>query len=618
MFRLNRILSQLLTYLISSIIVANFTSNVFANNIDPSLAIVPQQQKLIDQEKINREIDDFKNWQQDKSRVKPATENSKIKYDKSCFAVDKIILEGNSIISEEVIAKITTKYLTNCITAENITEIISKISNLYKEKGYITTQIYIKKQNLNSKVLIFNVIEGKVEDLQFGKNNIGDKITAYFISPLAINDILNIRAVDQIAENLSHIPSYLYKTNIEAGSKPGLSRININGTRAKSFAISGEFDNLGQKYTGYNRYSIEGKLENPLKLGDNINLKYISTRGIANAGFLHSPFENLDSSKYSKSYIASWSMPIKWARVGVNYSYSNYLSTIDGQMQSFTSSGQMTSSSFFANTVIFRNKSLKTTLNSGLNLLSSKSYLNDAYSSVQSRNLSNVEFGISNSFFTNYGSLFDKITYIKGIGHFGSIKDKANTLYHAEYDAVKFYQIYQLKTSKIFNGKLPISLQSNIDGQYAWQDVYSQNQFTLGGFYSVRGFRNVNIFGSSGILARNDIDFTLADYLKPSNILHKAITNNGKGGLTFGAFFDIGTIRSQLSTNTTSSGTGAGNLSIANNAIMAGGGYKIGYNHKYFQANLIISHPLKYPNFLEQNIKDDGKTLAFLTLKANW
>lgn len=591
---------------------------VDAQNIDPSGFIIPQQQKLIEQEQLNREIQDFKNWENE--REKDQTENKSDNSNKvtdNCFTINAIKLEDNTTLSESNIIETSSRYINTCATPQKIAEIITIFSNLYKNKGYITTQVYVKEQNLKSGILILNVIEGKVEDVKFGDNTIADKITNYFITPLSKDDILNIKAIDQTTENLSYIPSYQYKTNIEAGSKVGLSKINITGKRSLPASIYAEVDTMGQQYTGHTRYTVGSRIDNPLSLGDSLNFKYISTRGFFNLGSLSDPFNGIDDGKYSRSYIGSWSMPIKWVRIGVNSSFSEYLSTIKGQnIDSFHSSGNLMSNSVFLNGVVFRNKSIKTTFISTLNLLSSRNYINDTYSNVQSRNLANIEAGIMNNLYTPYGGFFHKLTYIRGLDSFGATSDIQSSTYHAQFDAIRFYHLYSIKIDKIFNGKLPFTFQNTIDAQYAWQDVYSQNQFVLGGFYSVRGFRDVNIYGSSGILTRNDIDFALMDYIQPTNQFTQLLTNNGKGGLTIGGFFDIGQVISHSESNTTASGTGAGDFSSGNHGILAGAGYKIGYVSKYIQASLIVGYSIEYPDYLSASVKQNDGRVVYLTVRG--
>lgn len=583
---------------------------VFAQDVDPSTLIIPQQQKLLEQEKTNREIEEFKKWEEKAENDTSKPEETEVQIDENCFQIDEIKLEGNTALSQRTVRKIISNYQNTCISNKKIAEIITKFNALYVKKGYITTVGYVKEQNLKLGILTLSIVEGKVEDVTFAKENTtettANKITKFFITPLKTNGVLNIKAIDQTTENLGYISSYQYKTNIDAGSKAGLSKVSIGGK--KSFPVSPyvETDTLGQQYTGHSRYALGFKLDNPLKLGDSFNLKYTST------------YNNERNGMYSRSFAGSWSMPIKWARIGINSSYSTYMTTIHGQNQSFQSSGNMMNNSFFLNGVVFRNKSVKTTLISTLNLMDSKNYIGDSLSPTQSKILANLELGITNNLYTPLGGFFHKLTYIKGLDAFGSKVDTANTTNHAQFDSVRFYQLYNIKTDKIFNGKVPFTYQNTIDSQYAWQDVYSQNQFVLGGFYSVRGFRDVNIYGSSGILTRNDVDFALSDYIKPTNKFTKIITNSGKGGLTLGAFFDIGTTSSHVKSNTTAAGTGAGNLSSGDNGVLSGAGYKIGYNSKYFQTSLVVAHSLTYPDYLSASVKQNDGRVVYLTVRGGW
>ena len=254
-------------YLVLSILFIHLAyHNAFAQDVDPASLIIPQQQKLLEQEKTNREIEDFKEWEsraEEENEKAPATED---KSSENCFQINNIVLDGNTILSKSNISKAIKQYQNTCVSVQTIADLVGKVNALYKDKGYITTQVYVKEQNLKLGNLTLSVIEGKVEDVRFGNNTTADKVTGYFITPLSKGDTLNFKEVDQTAENLSYIPSYQYKTNIEAGSKAGLSKINIGGVR--SFPISPyiETDTLGQQYTGYNRYTLGSRIDNPLKL----------------------------------------------------------------------------------------------------------------------------------------------------------------------------------------------------------------------------------------------------------------------------------------------------------------------------------------------------------------
>lgn len=200
---------------------------IFINNSraqdDPASLIILQQQKLIEQEQLNREIQDFKNWEKEREKEHSIEDVNKDKSTQNCFTIRNIRLEDNTVLSKRDVAKTSAKYLNACVTPEKIAEIITAFSNLYKDKGYITTQVYVKEQNLKSGVLTLNVIEGKVDDVGFSNNTTADKVTNYFRTPISSrslfdiilareasvskDDILNAKVIDQTTENLSYIPS---------------------------------------------------------------------------------------------------------------------------------------------------------------------------------------------------------------------------------------------------------------------------------------------------------------------------------------------------------------------------------------------------------------------------
>lgn len=592
-----------------------------ATNSNISSVIITQQQKTFEQEEVSRNIQDFENWDDGKDddidKDEPDDDelpSSSIENKTTCIKFKAIVPEGHTILSHQDITNITDQYINQCITMDRMVEVITHFSSLYTDRGYITTHItikrqermkkykHMKKQEFQSGIVTLTITEGRVENITFGNNSTSDKITSYFITPLANNGLLNTTAIDQTAENLSYIPSYNYKTKIEPSPHIGFSNINITGVRNFPVLVYAETDSIGQGNTGHNRYTLGTKIDNPFKLGDNLNIRYTST------------YNTDENNRYSRGFAYTWSMPIKWIRIGINSSHSQYLTTIQDQTQHTSTNGNITSNSFLINGIIFKNKDIKTTLTSAVNIVNSRSHTYGTTAEIQSRTLANIEIGAINNYYTNFGSFFHKITYIKGLGILGSINDTLSSVNHAQFDAIKFYQLYLIKADKVFYNKMPFTFQNIIDAQYAWQDVYSQNQFALGGFYSVRGFRDISIYGSKGILTRNDIDFNVWDYINQNNHLTKALARNGKNGFTLGIFFDIGITSSHLASNTNTSITGIN----GNNGVLAGAGYKAGYKSKHLQTNVAIAYPLQYPERLHSSVQTSDKQVIYLTMRGTW
>jgi hemolysin activation/secretion protein len=393
------------------------------------------------------------------------------------------------------------------------------------------------------------------------------------ISDLKKGEVLNIRKIDQITDNLSNIPTLKYKTNLDVGSSAGLTKININGIKEFPLTSSFEYDNLGQESTGRNRYSVSLRENNILGLAESLSLKYISA---ANAKRKES---------FSKAVSGSAILPFRQFRVSYNIFSSKYLTIIEGRNQDFSSSGIALMQSGALQAVLFRNSKTKITLSSGINLSDSKNYINDTLSKVQSRILSNGEVSLFGNFYTPIGAFFVKASFVKGLSILNGVKDNPNitpTSPHAQFDISKLYILY----IKRINSTKAV-FQTTFDGQFANTELYSQNQITVGGYYSVRGFKDFTIYGSRGYSWRNDLDFKLGDFTGAQFIKD----------FGFGFFADYGTASSPL-----------------NKAQkMVGAGYKISFNKGNLNANLNVAYPLNYPKYFREEIKKVNKPTLYLT-----
>ena len=119
-----RLLYLFRNFIVISIITLQYlTLPAFAQTSEmpaPADLIIPQQQKLLNQEQVNKEIEEFKKWEEkaDKENVKP--NETEVKPDKNCFQIDEIKLEGNTILSQRTIGKIINNYQNTCISNKEI------------------------------------------------------------------------------------------------------------------------------------------------------------------------------------------------------------------------------------------------------------------------------------------------------------------------------------------------------------------------------------------------------------------------------------------------------------------------------------------------------------------
>jgi hemolysin activation/secretion protein len=120
----------------------------------------------------------------------------------------------------------------------------------------------------------------------------------------------------------------------------------------------------------------------------------------------------------------------------------------------------------------------------------------------------------------------------------------------------------------------PILLVSEIDSQLSNNNLFGSEQISIGGYTTVRGFREQNIAGEKGFYWRNKLQFNLGSILPKTAISSNQHFNKTK----IEPFIDFGYIRQNFNNNASS---------------LSGTGLKTIYDNNYFSASLTMSWALQ-------------------------
>jgi hemolysin activation/secretion protein len=212
----------------------------------------------------------------------------------------------------------------------------------------------------------------------------------------------------------------------------------------------------------------------------------------------------------------------------------------------------------------------------------SASYLNGTKIITSERKLAIANFGFSvSSFFKNGTSLYLKPTYIRGTKLLNAKQDQANVsgvTPKAQFEAFKLYANFS-KRFVIPKLQTPVTLSTEMDSQFAKQTLFGSEQFSVGGYYSVRGFRENYITGDSGYYFRNKASFGVARQLRIE------------------PFYDYGYIKNKYVSN------GA-------DGRLSGTGIKTIFQNNYFSASLTYSWGINKSRLITSNVKEN-KLLYF-------
>jgi hemolysin activation/secretion protein len=247
--------------------------------------------------------------------------------------------------------------------------------------------------------------------------------------------------------------------------------------------------------------------------------------------------------------------------------------------------------------VLYRHARYRTNLGTTLTIRDTENWIRDMKSITGSRRSSNVNIFWNNTIFHSLGTLIIKPSYQRGLGWFGSREDPADIYAaepHLQYDMAKLY----LYSSMKFDIGVPITWNLTADGQYAFQNLYGIDQQSLGGEWTVRGFRNSTISGDQGFYVRNDIRVPIWNLL-PGILTDRGFMDAGGGGSAnsmlnktqIALFGDYGYVKNARRIMP--------DPYDSNSGTMAGAGAGLHYSGKNFNWSLLYSYALAAPEYLQ-------------------
>lgn len=388
---------------------------------------------------------------------------------------------------------IADEHSNKVYTTKDINSLLQKLNEALLNKGYITSKVLLKAQNLSTGILKLSLIVGRVEAIKF--NNKG-----YYgnVLPFKKGQILNVRELEQTIDNLNSVLNQKAIVKLEPGSKVGDTVVIFNVENNARFEINTSVDNFGNEDTGNTQGNLSLAIAKPLNIND--SLYYSVTKSF--------PFED---KRGSSSHYISYSIPLGRDNFTLSHSYSDYEQEISYAINPFKSSGKFTTKEFIWTHLLHRNSKIKTELINKLVHKTRHSFINDNEIDVQKRRTTTWEIGVHQTRYINNGLIDWYLGYSRGINLWaepgptdalGGATTKHN-IYLGKFNFIKQFAV---------NKKRKGTYKLEFKGQYTTSNLYASEFFSLGGWNAVRGFSgDINLSADKGFYVRNTIEIPTSD-----------------------------------------------------------------------------------------------------------
>ncbi|MFK3703479.1 ShlB/FhaC/HecB family hemolysin secretion/activation protein [Klebsiella sp. NPDC088457] len=486
--------------------------------------------------------------------ILPAPASRQLPDEGPCFTVRQIQLHGSTVLPHHTKRALVRVPAKGCMTLQEIQLRVRDITQAYLSRGFITSRAWLPEQDISGGLLLIEVTEGRVETITLDGNYDTDLRMAF---PQAEGQILNLRDLEQGLDQLNRLHSRALTIDILPGSREGFSRVALIATdHHLPVSLSLGADNSGQKSTGSRQMNAQLTVDNPLSLAD----QWMLSAG-RDSEFHHD--------RRSRNLQAGVTVPYGYWLFSAQYGWSDFYQTLSvGDSGSrWRYDGTVRTQRLAVSRTLWRDGKQRMAADMAFSRRETENRLGDVRLGVSSPTLTSVIAGLSYSRTLGNGYLTVGPSLSHGLSLAGATR---NDPAHPELPRSEFRR-FSLSASWFYPLTPSLYWLTSAYGQTTPDRLYASEQLSVGGQYSVRGFKEQYLSGNRGGYWRNELTW-------------QWMTIPGVGTLSATGALDAGHVVSQKG--------------ITDGGSLAGTSLGLELAGRWFSQSLTVAMPLSYPDRL--------------------
>lgn len=416
------------------------------------------------------------------------------------FSVTKINITGSTIFQPEEFQDLTQPLEGKTVTFQEVQDVAKTITRRYLEQGYVTSRAIIPEQEITDGIVEIRIIEGSISEIQIeGNRRIRDR---YIRKRLELGTDTPFR-VDRVEGQLQLLKADSLIDNIEANIQPGAgegeSFLVVEVAEANPWVIGANINNYDNVSTGAERFGVSLGYLNLTGNGDSILTSFYR----AFAG---------DSWEVDTNYTIPVNAKNGTLQLRANIE-RNELVNLDEEFDALDFEGETELYEVSFRQPLIRSLRKEFALSLGFSRQSSRNFTNDVLLLEPDRT-SVLKFGQDYTRRDPQGVWALRSQFNFGIDIFDATVDEPQG------DGIFFSWLGQTQRLQRLNQNNLLIIQSDI--QLTPDNLLPSERFNVGGFYSVRGYRNNARLGDNGFRLSAEDRISLVKNSENNNILQLA------------------------------------------------------------------------------------------------
>lgn len=468
-------LSKMMCYTLALWLIAGGNANVSAasiGGIDPG-AQMERDRRDMERERVLEQIAEDEAARGNKVEKEDAPPADDAVTEVS-FELKKVTWNSSEILTSEEIQNIVNGYIGRQITLQDLREMTERITDLYKEKGYMTCGAVLPPQTIHEGVVEIQLIEGKTGNVAITGNNHTSR--GYITNSLGLKpgEIVNTDKLNQALRWFHGTNDIQLRVVVKPGTEEKTTDYEIVVFEPQNQNITLYMDNDGYETSGRWRQGIFYNMRSLTGHRDRLRASYLRSQG-------------------TRSWSFGYGFPIsnKGMKLVLDYSTNN-TEVVSGELRPLGVQGK---SNYFALTwqvpfsvtessrheagLQYVHQTAKTELGHGTDLVVLG--VNDK-----------IKRFIPYVSFTHYGN--NSVVYHKHSFIFANRSDISGRS-----ETAKIYRLNSFWQNRYKSGQF---LQVRLDGQFTSdKHLGASDRLFIGGVNSVRGYEEGFIGGEKGLTA---------------------------------------------------------------------------------------------------------------------
>jgi len=391
--------------------------------------------------------------------------------------VREIRITGNTVLPTSVLADLTAPYAGRRLSFADLAALRDRITLAYVERGFVSSGATLPDQAVEDGVVEIRIIEGTLAEIDVETS--GRFRPAYFRKRIR----KRIEAQQSGVLNVVHLREQLelfqldpriekVQASLVPSAERGQSRLRVTVLEAPFYALNADFDNIRSPSIGALGGGARVQIANAIGVGDQASTRFAVSEGL-------------------RQFQAQFALPINLAdtALGARYQYSQG-NVVSGDFVGLGIQSESQTVGFELRQPLKR--SLQTTVSAYLQAdwRRSQSFLFDgaiglptAYSEDGKSQVSVLRLGVDASYRSRSQSLAFRSQISWGIDALGATRSPAGIP-----DGEFVSWLAQVQWAARLPGT-DAQLVARLDTQIASAPLLPLEQFSVGGMYTVRGYR---------------------------------------------------------------------------------------------------------------------------------